>query len=240
MGIWDEPAGAFPAALAQDGPLARALASLYGNRIIPIPRGTAEEAGSALYGMTGIPDIQSGAQAMGRGEYLPGFGQMAFGFGSLGALGAPWARGAATVGREALGALPGVLADTTGAIRLPFVDTGALARTVTPPEIRQQVVGDAALEPIVRAMGRPTGPVRPEGQGDFGVAEKIARADRLREENMAPLGGDTFFQRLLAERQAAQAAPSPSDISLMDFIREYGLAGLMAGGTAAIPGMGER
>ncbi len=117
MGFWDQPAGSFPAALAQDGVLARALASLYGNRIIPMNRGTAEEAGSALYGMTGLPDVQAGAQAMGRGEYLPGFGQMAFGFGSLGALGAPVARGAMTAGREALGAVPGVLADTRGAIR---------------------------------------------------------------------------------------------------------------------------
>jgi hypothetical protein len=117
MGIWDEPAGAFPAALAQDGVLARALASLYDNRIIPIPRGTAEEAGAALYGMTGIPDIQAGAQAMGRGEYLPGLGQMTFGVLGAGALGAPVARGAMTAGREALGAVPGVLADTRGAIR---------------------------------------------------------------------------------------------------------------------------
>ncbi len=79
--------------------------------------GSADEAQRALWGMTGIPDIQQGAQAWQRGEYLPAFGQMAAGAMQFGALGAPVARGALAAGREALGAIPGVLADTTGAIR---------------------------------------------------------------------------------------------------------------------------
>lgn len=207
MGIWDDPGGGFPAAM-EGGPLARLLQSLMaargaqpampdyieppgpntrlpatspvlpfmgardtasavgGDRVIPRPSGTAEGALSALLGMTGIPDIEAGAQAMGRGEYLPGFGQAAFGFGSLGALGAPVARGAMTMGREALGAVPGVLADIRGATRIPG-----------------------------------SGNTLPET-----LAEKIAQLDRLRAENDAPLGGDTFFQRRLAEQQAAQPA----------------------------------
>jgi hypothetical protein len=93
------------------------IAAMGGGHVAGRSGGSAEGALSSLLGMTGIPDIQAGAQAMGRGEYLPGFGQAAFGFGSLGALGAPVARGALMAGREALGAVPGVLADTRGAIR---------------------------------------------------------------------------------------------------------------------------
>jgi hypothetical protein len=81
-------------------------------------RGDIGEAQNALWGMTGVPDIQQGAQAWQRGEYLPAFGQMATGAAQLGSLAAPAARGTASLGREALGAVPGVMGDTAGTLRL--------------------------------------------------------------------------------------------------------------------------
>ncbi len=77
---------------------------------------TPANAATELWKMTGIPDIQQGAQAWQRGEYLPGFGQMAAGAAQIGGLAAPMARGAVAAGREALGAVPGVMGDITGAM----------------------------------------------------------------------------------------------------------------------------
>ncbi len=210
MGIWDEPAGAFPAALGQDGLLARLLASVYGNRVIPTQRGTAEEAGAALYGMTGIPDMQAGAQAMGRGEYLPGFGQMAFGFGSLGALGAPVARGAMTVGREALGAVPGVLADTRGAIRAfhgsPYdFDRFDISKVGTGEGAQAYGHGlyFAESEPVARSYKENLG-----AMGAFSVIDEFMKANRGRDLPVSDIAlrlHDTRAAPLATDDRAVQA-----------------------------------
>jgi hypothetical protein len=70
-----------------------------------------DAAASRLYGMTGIPDIQQGATAMQRGDYLPGFGQAAYGVLNTATLAAP----AAPIGKAVVGGGRAVLEAVTRA-----------------------------------------------------------------------------------------------------------------------------
>jgi hypothetical protein len=94
-------------------------ADLYQAMGKPMPPSGAEAAHS-LYGMTGIPDIQAGAEAFQRGEYPQALGQAGAGVANLASLAIPALRAGATVARAPLlsEALGPVLADTGGALRI--------------------------------------------------------------------------------------------------------------------------
>lgn len=89
-----------------------------------------EAAYDQAWGMTGIPDMQQAYKAYQRGEYLPALGQGAYGAATMAANAAPFVgaaaraapaigRAAAPVMRDVLPALQGVLADESGAQRIP-------------------------------------------------------------------------------------------------------------------------
>jgi hypothetical protein len=71
------------------------------------------DAATQLYGMTGIPDIQNALTAAQRGEYLPAFGQGAWGAAQLGSMLYPAARG---IGRLPLAE---IMADEFGSVPRP-------------------------------------------------------------------------------------------------------------------------
>jgi hypothetical protein len=88
-------------------------AELYRAMGKPMPP-SGEEAARNLYGMTGIPDIQAGAEAFQRGEYPQALGQAGAGAANLASLAFPAARGALGLGRELAPAVAATLADTRG------------------------------------------------------------------------------------------------------------------------------
>lgn len=71
------------------------------------------EALQHLLGLTGVPDLQQAGNALARGEPLQALGQGVIGAAQLAGMAAP----AGNLLRAGLRATPGVLADTTGAIR---------------------------------------------------------------------------------------------------------------------------
>ncbi len=80
----------------------------------PQPKVTYDEAKSKLYGLTGIPDIQQGAEEFSKGNYLAGIGQAGAGALQVGALALPAARVAGGVLKEAIPAIPEMMANTEG------------------------------------------------------------------------------------------------------------------------------
>lgn len=101
---------------------------------------------------------------------------------------------------------PAVRAEAPAAERriVSEAEAEALARTVTPPEIRRQVATDASAEPVARGL-----PEVPEV-----AAAKAAQMERLRLENTGaePTGMESgrFFQRVAAGESSAVAEGKPS------------------------------
>ena len=124
----------------------------------------AAEANRQLYGMTGIPDMQQAYQAYQRGEYLPAFGQGAWGALQAGSLAAPGIGAAARLGRaaapNALSTLGAMLADESGALKLPDLWHGAARRWAAEP-------GAPLGRPNPKMIGTGEGALT-EGQGLYG------------------------------------------------------------------------
>lgn len=121
-----------------------------------------------------------------------------------------------------------VAADIAQAVgRDAEVDTAALARTVTAPEIRQQSVADASLEPVVRP---PLPAVMVSNEQAAVVAGRGGEMERLRLENTGVTqdGMDSggFFQRRLAQEGEAAAEPGAVRRLLSD---ESGAAAIPSG-----------
>jgi hypothetical protein len=162
-----------------------------------------EEAKATLWGLTGIPDIADAYSAAQRGEYLPAFGQGAAGLLGLLGLAVPLARGAtsaarmaAPVAREAAAALPGLLADETGALRYPGAPPnvtspqalGALRRDIF--DLAQEgQPGRYFYENSGRAIGDVSGVVP---GGDLTRASKLAEGIGITSPS-APVPANTDF-----------------------------------------------
>lgn len=126
-GLWDyfgggpNPAPA-PGLFDQGAPVARQNPQTGGfDQYTPPPVPSALD---LLYELSGGKDMGQAYQAYQRGEYLPALGQGAWGAGQMAGMALPalrgvgaLARGVAPLAREAAGAIPAMMQDTTGAIR---------------------------------------------------------------------------------------------------------------------------
>jgi hypothetical protein len=144
-----------------------------------------------LRDMTGATDLGQAYQAYQRGEYLPALGQGAWGaaqaagtaFPALKAGGAAL-RAGAPLAREAAAAIPGLLADTTGAIRAPKV---APVEPMFPQYAEQYPpVGPPTMKTGERGNIYPEKTLTPE-------AEAFAKERRLIQTDMNKRGYEPYF-----------------------------------------------